>query len=72
MNTAIVFSQDVLRMIQSLPDSDRQSVVMAIANDMLLGTNKAGRELSASAYIIYGMITCSIRRDTVRYNRSLA
>lgn len=72
MNTAVVFSHDVLKSIQNLPEDDRQSVVMAIANDVLLGGNEAGRSLSPTAYIVYAMLTTSIRRDTNRYNRSLA
>ena len=71
MNNALVFSNDVLRMLQGLPLDERHEIVTAIVNDMLTGDDSRGT-LSQVGNIVYAMITTSIRRDSLRYQRSLA
>lgn len=71
MNKSLVFSADVLRTIQSLPEDERVNIASAIAGQFILGC-EIREDLSPMENLIFTMISSSVARDSARYQRTQA
>lgn len=71
MANSVLFSNKVIETLMSLPEDERLSVTHALVGRMLLG-NENVDALSPMEKIIYSMLSINIRRDSARYEKSLA
>lgn len=68
MKPSIIISQSVIDTVRALPETERQAIVQALANELFLG-NQAQDSLSPFQNFIYTMISSNMQRDTQRFVR---
>lgn len=66
----IVISSHVINCVKSLPETDRQAIVNALAESLLLGMDPE-EKLSLFQSLLYFAIFDSVRKDSIKVSRCM-
>lgn len=71
MNQTVVFTADVLRALNGLPEEERISVTNALVSNFLLGRDITST-LSGISATVYTLLNCSVNRASRRYRDAVS
>lgn len=69
MNQTVVFTADVIRQLNNLPESERSLVANALVNHYILGKEVDAEDLSPMQSIIFCMLSSNVCRASASYAR---